>query len=329
MIKTLLLQMKWQDHIYNSKYLHFMKLINFKRTMKLMIITIAIRLNFLNVTYAQNGKQTIEMVPSNGGIKLRLSKDYPKESPKAVLIVAHGLSNHLGLYDQFAKDLNKEKIAIHRYDHRGHGLSGGKRGYVKSFFEMVDDMDVIVKKAKAENPKLPIFILGHSMGGHVAALYGTKYPGNVDGYILAAGVLRYHQMNFGYLPRPEDPESYISVIKAAHGTLNLPGYKDLSELSVEGDTLSLKEVSVSLINAFKPGLEYLRDNSRKFTDPVLLVSGDADLYVVPQDAIDFYQQTNSKDNNLRLYSGIGHFLMNEKGGDVVTIDIADWIRKRF
>ncbi|MEA5427848.1 hypothetical protein [Arcicella lustrica] len=48
-----------------------------------------------------------------------------------------------------------------------------------------------------------------------------------------------------------------------------------------------KKCSVSLINAFKLGLEYLRDNSRKSTDLVLLVSGDADLYVVPQDAIDF------------------------------------------
>lgn len=73
----------------------------------------------------------------------------------------------------------------------------------------------------------------------------------------------------------------------------------------------------------------MRDNSRKFTDPVLLVSGDADLYVVPQDAIDFYQETNSTDNSLRLYSGIGHFLMNEEGGDIVTQDIADWIKRRF
>ena len=221
-----------------------MKLTDLKTSIKLIVLTMAISLSFLNVTYAQTGKQKIEMVPSYDGIKLRLSKDYPKDSPKTVLIITHGLSNHLGLYDQFAKDLNTEKIAVYRYDHRGHGLSGGKIGYVKSFFEMVDDMDVIVKKAKAENPKLPIFILGHSMGGHVAALYATKYPGNVDGYILAAGVLRYHQMNFGYLPRPEDPESYISVIKAAHGTLNLPGYKDLSELSVEGDTIPFGLYSV-------------------------------------------------------------------------------------
>ncbi|GHA81268.1 alpha/beta hydrolase [Pontibacter akesuensis] len=301
-----------------------------KQSVRLVLLTIVISgLSFLNLAHAQTGKQAIEMVTSYDGIKLRLSKDYPKKQAKAVLIVAHGLSNHLGLYDKFTKDLNKENIAVYRYDHRGHGLSGGKRGYVKSFFEMVDDMDVIVKKAKAENPKLPVFILGHSMGGHVAALYGTKNPGQVDGYILAAGVLRYHQMNFGWLPRPEDPESYISAIEAAHGTLNLPGLEDLKELSVAGDTLSLNEVSVSLINAFEGGLEYLRDNSRKFTDPVLLVSGDADLYVVPQDAIDFYQETNSTDNSLRLYSGIGHFLMNEEKGDIVTKDIADWIKRRF
>ncbi len=306
-----------------------MRIKNLKQSIRLMVLTMTISLNFMNMTYAQTGKQNTEMVSSYDGVKLRLSKDYSKVQPKAILIIAHGLSNHLGLYDNFTKDLNKDQIAVYRYDHRGHGLSEGKRGYVKSFFEMVDDMDVIVKKAKVENPELPVFILGHSMGGHIAALYGTKNPGEVDGYILAAGVLRYHQMNMGWLPRPEDPESYISTIEATHGTLNLPGLEDLKNLSVEGDTLSLDEVSVSLINAFEGGLEYLRDNSRKFTDPVLLVNGDADLYVVPQDAIDFYQETNSTDNSLRLYSGIGHFLMNEEGGDIVTQDIVDWIKRRF
>ncbi|MCF0051497.1 hypothetical protein LXM25_15620 [Dyadobacter sp. LJ53] len=64
-----------------------------------MITIIMVSLSSRNLIYAQTGKQTIEMVPSYDGIKLHLSKDYPKEQPKAVLIIAHGLANHLGLYD--------------------------------------------------------------------------------------------------------------------------------------------------------------------------------------------------------------------------------------
>ncbi|WP_198345385.1 serine aminopeptidase domain-containing protein [Neisseria weixii] len=83
-----------------------------------------------------------------------------------------------------------------------------------------------------------------------------------------------------------------------------------------------------LPNSFKEGIQYLKDNNDKFVAPVLLVSGGADLYVVPKDAIQFYEETNSTDKSLRLYNGLGHLLMLEPNGQIVTNDIADWINCR-
>lgn len=37
--------------------------------------------------------------------------------------------------------------------------------------------------AKEENPGLPVFLLGHSMGGYAVNFFGTKYPGAVKGII--------------------------------------------------------------------------------------------------------------------------------------------------
>ncbi|SUT85956.1 alpha/beta hydrolase fold protein [Actinobacillus ureae] len=88
------------------------------------------------------------------------------------------------------------------------------------------------------------------------------------------------------------------------------------------DPLMLEKFSVSFANSFKEGVQYLKDNDNKFIDPVLLVSGDADLYVVPKDAIDFYQETNSIDKSLRLYHGL------EPKGDIVVDDIVRWISQR-
>ena len=176
---------------------------------------------------------------------------------------------------------------------------------------------------------LPVYVLGHSMGGHVSALYGTKYPGEASGFILCAGVLRYHFMNFGWLPRPEDPEAEISPVDAAYGTLHLPGWKELSTFSAEGDDGTLKSISVSILNAFSEGINYLKKNSKAFVDPVLVLTGNNDMCVSPQDAIDFYRETGSADRSLRIYAGVGHFLMAEEKGHMIAPEIITWIEDRL
>lgn len=273
-------------------------------------------------------KQITEMVKTKDGLNLFLTKDMPQTKPKAILVISHGLASHSGVFGDMAKQMNANNIGVYRFDHRGHGKSDGRdKLHINSYFEMADDLDMMIAKAKRENPNTPIFVLGHSMGGHIAALSGTRTPKQVDGYILAAGVLRYNQMNFGHLPRPERKNSFVSGM-VAYNTLNLPMPNQQSGLSLPNDPLMLQKFSVSFLNAFKPTIKYLKDNDDKFTDPVLLVSGDNDIFVSPQDAIDFYQETNSTDKSLKLYSHIGHLLFLEPGGDEVTDDIVDWINRR-
>lgn len=270
-----------------------------------------------------------EMIAGGDGTKLFLRRDLPDGDVRAVLVIVHGLANHHGLYDEFVKPFGGHGIAVYRYDARGHGRSEGRRGYVKSYWEMVDDLRAVVALAKKERPGKPVYVLGHSMGGHVSALHGTKYPGEASGYILCAGVLRYHFMNFGWLPRPEDPESEISPVDAAYGTLHLPGWKELSTFSAEGDDGTLKSISVSILNAFTEGIAYLKKNCKSFTDPVLVLTGNNDMCVSPQDAIDFYQETGSPDRSLRIYAGVGHFLMAEEKGHMIAPEIITWIEDRI
>lgn len=309
-----------------------------KNLLKLTAITLALSLSFGSMATAKTpeqpirvsiAKSVVQKIKTQDGLNLRLTKDYPNAKPKAILVIAHGLASHSGVFSEMAKTMTNNNIAVYRFDQRGHGKSDGRDSiHINSYFEMVDDLRRVVQKAKQENPNTPIFVLGHSMGGHITALYATKYPNETNGVILAAGVLRYHQMNFGYLPRPEPKDSFVSGMVTVT-TLNLPIPKtDDSGLSLPNDPLMLEKFSVSFANGFKEGVQYLKDNDNKFTDPVLLVSGDADLYVVPQDAIDFYNETKSVDKSLRLYSRIGHLLFLEKGGDEITVDIAKWISQR-
>lgn len=274
-------------------------------------------------------QSAIQTIKTLDGLNLHLQKDMPNTKPKAVVVISHGLASHSGVFGDFAKTMNANDIAVYRFDHRGHRKSDGRDSiHINSYFEMVEDLRLVVEKAKQENPNTPVFVLGHSMGGHITALFGTKYPQGADGFILAAGVLRYNQMNFGYLPRPEPKDSFVNGFEAAHKTLNLPLPDMGAGLSLPNDPLMLEKFSVSFPNSFKEGVQYLKDNDDKFVAPVLLVSGDADLYVVPKDAIDFYNETNSVDKSLRLYPNIGHMLMLDSNGKQITQDIVNWIGER-
>lgn len=276
----------------------------------------------------QTGVSTsvVQKIQTADSLNLHLQKDIPNNKPNAVVIISHGLASHSGVFGEFTKTMNDNAIAVYRFDHRGHGKSDGRDSiHINSYFEMVEDLRLVVTKAKQENPNTPIFVLGHSMGGHISALYGTKYPNDVDGFILAAGVLRYHQMNFGHLPRPEPAGSFVSGA-VAMTTLNLPFNGE--GLLVGGDPLMLEKFSVSFPNSFKEGVQYLKDHDDKFVAPVLLISGNKDLFVVPKDAIDFYNEINSTDKSLILYPNFGHLLMLENGGQKINDDVAEWINER-
>ena len=270
-----------------------------------------------------------EMVESWDGLKLHLVRQFITDSPKGILIILHGLANNLDLYDDFVKPFIKANIGVYHYDARGHGKSEGKRGYVKSYWEMVDDLKVIVNLAKEENPNVKVFVLGHSMGGHVAALFGTKYPEEVNGIVLASGVLRYNLTNFGYLPRPEAADTKINTIDAAYGTLHLPEWKTMKEFSKPGDTSTLTEIYPAILNAFKEGIEYLKTHRDTFCNSVMILNGNADDSVSPKDAIEFYEQTIAKDKSLFIYAGVSHFLMADIKGHMIAGDVLNWIEDRL
>ena len=108
------------------------------------------------------------------GVKLFYRKDIPKGAI-ANIIINHGFAEHCDRYDYVAKKLNEEKIGVYRYDLRGHGRSQSKKGHIKSFMDFVNDGDEMVSLIKEEYPELPLFMLGHSMGGFITCLYGIKY----------------------------------------------------------------------------------------------------------------------------------------------------------
>src|SRR5450830_623381 len=112
-------------------------------------------------------------------------------APAAVLAVVHGYGEHGGRYRGLAEDMAVRGYAVHVYDLRGHGRSGGRRGRLGRFTDYLDDTAVFLDAVRQEQPGRPLYLLGHSLGGLIAAAYVEDRPADgLAGLILSSPFLR-------------------------------------------------------------------------------------------------------------------------------------------
>lgn len=246
------------------------------------------------------------------------------ESPKAVVVLVHGLGEHLGRYEYLTNKLNLDGFSVYRFDHRGHGCSSGARAFYDDFNEIIDDVNVVVELAKNENPTLPIYLLGHSMGGYAVACYGTKYPNKVNGIVMSGGLTRDKSGLITSVPTDLNPAMYLP------NTLSNIISRDSQVVkSYEEDPLVLKEISVGLYYSLCKGLQWLIENTPNFKYPVLILHGGDDRIVSCEDSSEFYKLIGSSDKELKIYPVLFHEILNDPEKDEVIEDILNWINARI
>ncbi|HYD74655.1 lysophospholipase [Ramlibacter sp.] len=109
---------------------------------------------------------------------------------RGVVLLVHGLGEHAGRYEHLARELNSWGFAVRGYDQFGHGESGGPRGGLPSDGRLVDDLAEMVQSARTRTPDgVPLIVLGHSMGGLVAAQYAAAHPASIDALVLSSPAL--------------------------------------------------------------------------------------------------------------------------------------------
>ena len=114
--------------------------------------------------------------------------DWPlPDAPRATVLLVHGLGEHAGRYDALARHLGAWGYAVRGYDHYGHGESSGPRGGLPWDTRLLDDLTDIVDATRAHMPAgQPLVLLGHSMGGLVAARFVALGMRPVDALVLSS-----------------------------------------------------------------------------------------------------------------------------------------------
>lgn len=99
---------------------------------------------------------------------------YKPESPMRHIHLMHGMAEHIGRYDEFARFLVARGFSVSGHDHRGHGRTAqrnGKTGYfapVDGFSRVVEDARQVTEHIRKAVGELPFTLFGHSMGSFVA-----------------------------------------------------------------------------------------------------------------------------------------------------------------
>lgn len=244
------------------------------------------------------------------------------ENPKAAVVIVHGLCEHYGRYDYLVEKLNAAGYAVIRFDHRGHGRSMGQLVSFKDREDIVKDTNLFVDAASQAFPELPLYMIGHSMGGFGAASYGTTYPEKLAGYVLSGAWTRDHN-GLGIVDESIPEGTYVPN-GLSEGVCSDPAVIK----AYQEDPFVAKEISVDLMRAVHEGHTWLKEHAAQFVDPIILLHGGSDGLVAPRDSFDMYEEISSTDKSLRVYSGLCHEIFNEFERDTVIRDAIEWLDRR-
>ncbi|MGB9904716.1 MAG: lysophospholipase [Desulfotomaculales bacterium] len=274
---------------------------------------------------AKKAQRKEAVLRAAGGVELFCVKDLAG-SPRAAVIIAHGLAEHHGRYDYFAGALNGFGFSVYRYDQRGHGKSGGERSFLPAYDLLFEDAKVVVEYARGENPGVPVFLFGHSMGALAGVGFCIKYSEMVNGAVLSGTLCADSNGQLKNIPPGLDP-----LIKIPNGFAGLLCNDPQVGKAYAEDPLVIKEIAAGTFLELKKAVEWFNSdgNLQKITCPVLILHGGGDLIVSPEDSRHLYASVSSRDREIRIYEGLYHEILNEKTRDEIIAGICAWIEKRL
>lgn len=295
-------------------------------------------------------------IPGHEGKILKAKKWLPDDAPpKAVVLIIHGVGEHLERYNQFANFLVFHQIAVVAYDHRGHGKTDPDNlGYIddeNGFDLLVKDLNHVYEKIQKTYPDIPLILLGHSMGSFITQRFmqlfdhhpaGIIYSGSngKPQFLLYAGIhlAAFLKKLFGPAHRSR---LFHNLIFGAYNKKFKPNRTEADWLSRDQDMVDLHVddpkcgfiSSISLYHQLLDGLKLLHAH-KPFADhnldiPVLLVAGDRDPVSNMGKGIhkleNIFLSSGIKNVAKKLYPGGRHEMLNEINRDEVMNDILEWI----
>lgn len=302
-------------------------------------------------------KKIMKITSSDGKTTLNVVAWRPNGKVKAVLQIAHGVTEYIERYEEFAQFMNERGIYVVGNDHIGHGHSiayGEEPMYFSDWNYTVKDLYSVYGFAKDEYPEVPYFLMGFSMGSFMVRQFLIDYPGRVDAtIIMGTGQQSWINVALGKMMANSEAkkvgEEHGSPVvdKLTFGTYNKffkPNRTEMDwlcacETALDkyiADPMRGKHMSAGLFREMLNGMLYTakkRNISKMDKDiPVLFLSGDKDPVGDQgkgvKKAYNAFKKSGIKDVTLKLYPGLRHDILHEEIHKEIYEDIYNWISKK-
>jgi alpha-beta hydrolase superfamily lysophospholipase len=250
---------------------------------------------------------------------------------KAAIVLVHGYAEHSGRYEHVAERFTDAGYAVHTFDLRGHGRSDGQpRAYVESIEEHTGDVERFVDSVRERENGLPMFLLGHSMGGAISARYLTDGNHGFTGAILSAPAVR----RAGILGRPL--EGLFLFIAGLVPHWHIPALAS-DKVSRDPETVRLYDSDPLLYREGLPlgtaaaivrSARHVDKNASSIELPIFIGHGTDDALVNHLAGERLHGRVGSDDKTLKLYEGFYHEILNEPEREQVMQDMVEWLDAR-
>ena len=250
--------------------------------------------------------------------------------PLGTVLLVHGLAEHSGRYPHVAAVLCALGLRVRAYDHRGHGASGGPRMVVPHPDSYLEDLAEIHDAAVRQWQELPI-VLGHSMGGLLAARFATARVRPIRAVILSSpalalklsnSMLTLHRVLLALVPRMRVPNP-IDAHLLSHDPEVARAYRT--------DPLVQGTISASVLESFLRGMAQAQADAPRLEAPMLMLVGGADGIVDPQGSRTFFDNAPEDLREMAWFDTGFHEIFNEAEplrGEVFAA-LTDWLRRHL
>lgn len=262
------------------------------------------------------------------GLTLYYQSWHPLESPKAALAIVHGLGSHSGWFSNVVNVLVPQGYAVYSVDLRGHGRSLGQRAYINRWTDFREDFDRFRQLIATQQPSLPCFALGHSLGAIIILEYALQYPNRLSGIAMMSPTLKpvgvpplrlaIGQMLSWIYPRftlntgiPQDAGSRNAEIVAAYAN----------------DPLRHTRGTARLVTEYLKTIQWIQGNFHNLQTPILMLHGSNDTVALPESSSLLFEQLQLMDKEYRAYPGAFHDLHNDINHQQVVMDLTNWLNR--
>ena len=249
----------------------------------------------------------------------------PNFTSRAIIVIVHGLGAHGGIFGNLVEFLCERGFAVYALDLRGHGRSAGQRGYINSWSEFRQDLDIFLQLIATKEPNLSLFLLGQSLGGTIALDYALRYGDRLQGLILLSPALKVRidpvksilgRLFSRLMPRfALDTGIYIATISREPQVV----------AAAIADPLRHTKVTARLATEFWRTVAWIEAHANTLKVPLLILHGGADLVTPAKTSRALFASIPLTDKERYEYLHGYHELHNDCDRQAVFADLAHWI----